>query len=299
MKYFAASLLVFFLAIPLSAQAAGESLTITQTLGQTNGSIPLGAQRVEMLRLTLHAGCDGDVTVRAIDIHHMSLGAARDIARVYFMENGKRITRRYAFSDNAVATVRLRSFVVKNCSKRDISVYADFTPDAAAGSEHAIMLTSKADVTGDAESVKLSTISAGASRSVTPSTVGTIAVSYLPLHNTVRYGKGQTVLRLQLSADGGSNHLISSIRLTNDGKARDGDLQNLSLYASNGERISAVESDMDDDSVIVTFDPPFTLQRNQTRMFLLKADVQASRRKTIHFRIEEPSDIESAVKFRR
>ena len=53
---------------------------------------------------------------------------------------------------------------------------------------------------------------------------------------------------------------------------------------------------LDTDRVRLSFDPPFLLRRNEERLVELRADVLASRRKTIRIVLEEESDVEATVK---
>ncbi|MDP7247685.1 MAG: hypothetical protein QF741_03625 [Candidatus Peribacteraceae bacterium] len=119
--------------------------------------------------------------------------------------------------------------------------------------------------------------------------VGLIEVTYLPWLRRITYGPRRTVLRFSIKADEKNDHRIRAITLTNEGTARNFDLHNLSLPGSR------VVSYMSGNKVRIVFSPPLKLKKNQERLMTMKADIRASRRRTVKFVIKEPSDIESSV----
>ncbi len=281
------------------ATAAEPSLLIEVTpsehIESRGSSIPAGAQRVAMLRLRLSAACAADVPVTTLTLWHRGRGDRRDILSVYAMSGGRRVSRGRQFaSGQGDVTLRLRSFVVPACATRELTVLADFSAEAAATGEHQLILLSEADVEASAL-VSLSTLRQPPFRRTVPRTVGQISVEYLTLTEPLRYGENRRVARFQLIADGADDHRIEAITLTNQGSAHDADLRNLFLESTRGERLTAVASSMEGDSVRLVFETPLILRKNDTQAFTLRADIRASRRRTIQFVIEEPGDIEAGV----
>ncbi len=269
--------------------ALAASLTVN-TVSPEFSTIPLGAQRVPMQTVELSASCAADVTVSAITMTHGNLGSATDIERIYAMEGNRRISRAASFTSNtSQATLRLPAFRIAKCQKRTIGIMADFSPDAAAQGEHGVFIASSQDIKTDAASVQASLSSNIGSSRVAPVSQGTIEVEYLPVLTSTTYGAGRTLMRLRLSAQE-EDQEVYSITLTNDGKARDGDLKNLSLW-TRSDRLTGIMPSMTDDKVTLTFDPPLRLDRGEDILLLLKGDVRASRKKTIDFEVEEGSDI--------
>src|SRR3989344_4591837 len=92
-------------ATPTFAVTIG-TLTVTTTQ-LSSGSMPIGAQRLPMLQVTLQASCDAAATVRTITVYHEGLGAVSDISRVYALEGATRVTRAAVLQRNAqTATLR-------------------------------------------------------------------------------------------------------------------------------------------------------------------------------------------------
>src|SRR6185295_11827574 len=78
-----------------------------------------------------------------------------------------------------------------------------------------------------------------------PSNGGTLTARLLPVNPRVSYGRIETVARIQLTADSKSAHLLRSITFTNQGSARDMDLQWLKLEMLSGSVLTAPVPHMD------------------------------------------------------
>lgn len=283
-----------FLTALAAAQIAtsGHALSVRVEQPAATQSIPRGAQRVPMATVTLEAGCAGDVTVRGIRVTHTGLGSASDIERVYATEGNRRVSRAAALPRNpAKATLRLGSLVVPACKTRVLSVMADYSRDADPQSEHALGIASFADIDASTEDIGGSLSSPSAPVRVAPTSDGSVSVEYLPQLTSVLFGPRRTLLRMRLSAEG-EDVLIHSITLTNDGKARDGDLASLFL-GTRDATLSNTVSSLDGDKATFTFDPPLLVEKGENRLLLLTGDVRASRKKTIDFQVDEEADIDA------
>lgn len=292
MKHFSVTLatILSLASLPLPAPAASP-LTVEIASPASTQTIPQGAQRVPMLTVTLNAGCSNDVTVNQMTLVHTGKGEESDIERVYALSNNRRVSRASTISGaNQTVTLRFIRLKLAACTSQTFDVVADYAPTAASGGEHALMLKESSDIvstTSEVTVIRQETTT----RTTTPARTGTIDVSYPPLSGSVTFGAQRTVARINLEADNQSDHVITSIIFTNDGKARDEDLQNLKLFTSNEKQVGSTLKQLEGDLAAFVFDPPLLLEKNQTRSFVLKADVRASKRKTIRFVIEEPADI--------
>lgn len=264
---------------PLSAAAAG--------------SVPKGAQGVPLLIATLSNGCENAATVKTVTLRHRGLGDADDLTGVYAVEPGKqkmstRVSSAASFSgrDNT-AVLRLRGFRLEPCASRTLTFAVDISPDAADAGEHALEV---AALSTDGPVVTARTVASDTRQSVGPS-VGSVTVSYADLTQAVRYGANRTVARIRLSASIERDQLVRSIRLTNDGSARGADLRNIRIVSTRGEALTDTADALDDDSALLMFDPALRLDSGDDLLVLVKADVRASRKRTIRLIVEEPSDI--------
>lgn len=253
-------------------------------------SIPQGAQRVNFGMFTITAPCTADSMIESVILKHSGLGDTEDVDRVYLTEGNKRLTSARSISTrDRTVELRLRGLRIAKCTTRTFSILADFSGDAAFGGEHRIDVVSVRTGRGTAA------IAAGSDRTdstrAVPATTGTITVEYRDLLRSVLYGKNRTLARISLSAEG-EDQQISSIVFTNDGSARNADLQNLRLFDGD-ELLAPVVKNLDGDTLRFELDSPLLLDRNQSKLLTVKGDVRASRKRTIRFIIDEPSDIEA------
>ncbi len=296
MRCLSVFLIFTFFGAPVSSFAAGTPQLTVQVVARPSGSVPIGAQRVTMLTVRLAAACTGDVKLYSILFHHHGLGNASDLERVYGMIDGKRITRAVLVSGRErTAKLVFRNFMIRSCTTASIDIHADFSADATATGQHGLKIVSSEDIETDPPSriflnpagVQSITIPVG-----TPK--GTVSAELLHLLNTLTYGSARTVARIRLRADTREDQAITAITFVNDGTARDDDLQNFILETSGHTRLSATVPSLDGDRIRVVLDPPLVLRRNEVRLIQLLGDIRASRRKTVRFIIQEPSDIEAA-----
>lgn len=278
---------------PIAVSAAG--LTVTQQ-GIVSSSVPKGAQRAVFIEASLRADCDKDVTVRSFSVKHRGLGEASDLLRVYATEGEVRLSRTRSLdsTDRDALLTLVSPMKVKACSTVRVQVRGDFSPDAQIAGEHGLLIQA---VEADAD-VTLASSTSSSTLTARPSTIGTVSATFLPLTKALQFGKGRTVARLRLEADNGANQRVSSITLTNAGKATDGDVANIRLEDRKGNVLTNVAAALDGDKVRLTFEPSLRIDRNDQVLLELKADVVASNKRTLRFVLEEPSDLEAAPRGR-
>ncbi|MBU0766349.1 hypothetical protein KKF55_01000 [Patescibacteria group bacterium] len=271
-------------------QPGSLTINVTPVVG---GSLPPGAQRVPMLDITFTASCDADVSVRELTIQRKGMGDYRDIRAVYAMDGLRRISRAHELQRrDGIVTIRLGSFMVSACRTEAITIMADFESNANIAGEHRFVLENPSDVNSGSPVKVIRTLAERERadlKTIVPNQIGKISVTYLSLLRRVTYGSRQQVMRFVLEADGIDDHLVHAITLKNEGTARDLDLQNIFLPGTK------VAPSLDGDQVRLEFDPPLIMRKSQERLMTLRGSVRASRRKTLKFIIEEPSDIEAEV----
>lgn len=280
---------------PSGVLAAGAELTV-QVVPRPTASVPIGAQRVTMLTVRFTATCERDVRVGGLTVHHKALGDFRDVERVYGMAAGKRQTRSAPMNgpEGRAALRWFRGLIVKACETVSMDIVADFSRTAAAAGEHALAIESREDVDADAP-VRIVVNPAGAPSVTIPvgAVTGTVTAESLPPPGTLTYGAARTVVRLRLHADSREDQAVSAITFVNTGTARDTDLQNFLLETSGHTILSKTYPALEGDRIRIELNSPLVLRRNDTRLIQLLADIRASRRKTVSFVIQEPSDIEA------
>lgn len=277
---------------PFTASAAG--LTITQQ-GVVSASAAKGAQRAVFVEASVSADCDKDVTVDSLVVRHRGFGEASDVERVYATDGETRLSHARALdSSDRKATIEFTpALTVGACTTKRVQVRGDFSSEATVAGQHGLLI----------ESVKASapvTLSSSKPATITtrPLRAGAVSASFLPLPRALMFGKNRTVAKFRLEADRIANQRVSSITLTNAGKARGADLSNLRVVDRKGSELTNVAATLDDDRVRLAFTPALDIDSNESVLLELKADITASKRRTIRFMLEEPSDLEASVRAR-
>lgn len=298
MQRYTAPMSVFHLSFALAlgilfsqpAFTATPKLTVTSESASQTGAVPRGAQRVPFLTLTLQASCDAAIDVTGIRIWHGGAGEPADLERIYAMEEGRRLTRSTSFSNKErSATLALRSFSVPACGKRTLTIAGDLAATAATSGEHRLTVKGSADIIAPGATVSGAGVVSG-TLYTTPANRGTVEIEYRKTLSRLTYGSDRTVARILLRAKERNQELLS-ITLTNNGSARDSDIQNIFASLSNGEPLSLTAATLDGDTVTLLFDPPLHLNRNSEILLSIHADIRASVRRTIRLLIEEESDV--------
>lgn len=288
-KFIPLSTLAISAAFPFAASAA--TLTATQQ-GSVYASAPIGAQRAVFLDISLHAECDADVTVSSLDIRHRGLGESADLERVYATEGDVRLT--HTRSLNASGKPSTLTFypalAIKKCATRVIQIRGDFSAQTTASAQHGLIVD---NIDAGTAGVVLSALAKTATIETKPVSAPSLRVELLGLSRAPRFGTTSVLSRIQLHGDGYKDQEVSSITLTNHGKASGTDLRDLRLRNRAGGVLTATLESLDGKRVRLVFTKPLFLKRNSTLLVELIGEVRASRSKTISFVLEEPSDVEA------
>lgn len=282
-------------AFSLAAVNSQQMLLTVRAIPDTSvRSVPRGGQRIPMLTLEFSNDRSPLVSVHSVRLHHEGLGSTEDIKSVYALFGNARISKATTVftSDGDVRVSFFPSIKLSKGQSRKITVALDLSESAVAGSEHRLIVESADDIDAGGTRVDLLSEKSSISRIRTaPPVRGVIDVSYLKLPRLVQYGPNQTVARIRLTADKTDDHWLREITLTNDGKARNSDLQNLVLQSSRGVPLAPTVASLTNDIVRFGFDTPVMLRKNDSIVLVVKAEVLASRDRTIRLILEEPADL--------
>ncbi len=276
----------------IHAETGTGDLLITFDSSGSFGSVPRGATRIVMGTLNLSASCTRDIQVRSIRFNHVGLGSTSDISGVYLADGFRRISRSSTFDPRSASVdLRVPSLKIPACGAVRLSLLMDLSQNAEVASEHGITFQSASDLDSSAKNVTYGGADASTSVRASPVTSGGVSVNFLPVYGRLRYGRMETVARIQVSADAQHDYLLKSITLTNDEDARDMDLTRLQLVTRSGTGVSLTAARMRGRVVTLEFSPTYILERSRTVVFLLRAEVHTTRYRKVKFMLEEPSDL--------
>lgn len=283
-----------------SPPAVTESTSITGT-GELDlviapvadlGSIPRGARRIPVATVNASASCDADVVIESVRLRHVGRGDAADISALWLGDDVRRYGRSARFSSSStVAVLRLNGVTIPRCDARRFTVYMDLEATALPAAEHAVRVVDASDVVSSAAVTRLATEDPTERVLVTPYDDARLRVNVLPVRSRLAYGRRMTVARLQVTGDARRPLLLQSITLTNEEDARDMDLRNFALQTRSGEVLSGPALRMRGRTVRLEVVPTYRIDRAQTLVLDVVADVYASGYRKARFIVQEPSDI--------
>lgn len=273
-------------AMLLSALAGLSVSSVTEL----EPSIAKGATRVPFVDVLLSADCQASdpVSVSALHLRHRGMGDARDLERVYALSGPVRVSSAQSFDRNGILALRLQKVTLAPCEDLRLTVAATVAADAAVGSEHRIELQS---VTyGDGKSLGVAMQERPSAR-VAPVTSAPPTFTLRELPGRITYGAQRRVARFLVSHTD-KDGTLTAVTLTNDGSARNADLQQLVLTDARGRALTAVVPALASETVTLRFVPPLLLRKGSDLLLELRADVRASRKKTVRFAAPEDSAIQ-------
>ncbi len=276
------------------SEAGKGELQVSLRQIDMGSSVPLGATRVPLLGLNLAASCDADVRIDEILVRHTGAGDADDFTGVMLNDATRRVSRSSTFDNDGVARLRpTAALTVKKCSSIDLMVAVNLSAQAGVASEHGASIVGADDVKSSAKTVRIVRSQDAVRMKAVSGSTGTVTVNMLSVPGRLRYGRTETVARLQISADAKSDHLLKKITLTNTENARDYQLMNLYLETRSGEVVSLVANHMRAKEVTLLIDPSLLLRGSQTIVLDLKAEINAGAGTKVRFIVEDRADIEA------
>jgi len=277
--------------LPVLLLSALASLTVTSR-ELAVGSLPRGAQRVPVLALHMRADCSADAPIEEILLKRSGPGLSTDIAAVYAEMDGVRVSRVSVPDRRGEIPLRFQALTVPACKAIELSILADVASSAEVASEHRISLVDRDPIVSPGAFINITVLPSLQTKVRTaPYSVGSVSVDLLSALRRISYGADRVVARLRLTASGTEDQEVTHVVFTNQGSARNADLQNISLHDNRAQRVSSIAPRMTGDKVSLSLNPPVLISRGSSRIFELHADVRASRRRTIRFTVEEASDL--------
>lgn len=286
---------------PVAAGATGIDVTVFQT--QHTRTIAPGSQGIVFATIQLQNRSPESTHLESIGVTHRGLGASADVTGVYLAAiDGQRLSSVVPFNGDQHAELRLRPrLAIAAGTTATVTVRGNLSPQAAVSGLHRLEVR-RTDIVATVP-VESFTTQVLAADPVTPSTdSAAISVSYPALTAVPVYGRQRTVGRLQLSNTGTRDVALEALTITNAGTARGTDIMNLVLVTNRGQVLTepaAKLAERSEKAARLSFTTPFLLRRGDQVTLGIRADLLASRRRTVQLLIESPSDITARRSTRR
>jgi len=279
-----------FLSVGIVQSAQASTISVTaESIPST--SVPRGAQGVSILSLRMAASCEGSgSTLSSLTVRDTGVSASTDILGLYASVGGARATSVTSLNRQRQGVLRFQPLRFLPCERKTVTVLADVSPTADIGSRHSFRIHAGDIVSPDA-SISASFPLLGATSAVAGPSRTSVQAEVLPPSRSPRYAANQELARIRLTVRGNKPLTPVTLTLSNEGSAMDADLRNMRLTTNSGKDVSTVVSSMSGRQVTLSFLPTVSLDPSSVTMLSFRGDVRASRRRTIRFVIEEPSDL--------
>jgi hypothetical protein len=280
---------------PITPPASGLAVSLASDT-PVSASIPKKGTSISFLKFNLTAGTSAAATVTNITVKRVGVGSPNDFANVYLYDGANRLTtgRSVNSTSNEASFANLNISIAAGATKV-LSLVADMTTTAAnivAGNVNAFQLTSASAITTTA-SVSGTFPVTGNSMTVAGATAGTLKVEKGATPTNPNVGQVQAyVTQFKLTASS-EDATIKRVALYQAGSISRTNMSNFKLFQGTTEiaSVSAIDS-----SDLVVFDlssSPYSLPKNVTRTFDVKADISGESKPndTIKFYVDETTDI--------
>lgn len=233
------------------------------TLGNTPASsvVPSTATRVPYLVMDV----EGTGTLKSLTIERIGAGDTTDFANVYLYDGDTRLTTgRSLNSSTHRATFTGLNYVVDGMS--ELTVMADMS--GVSGNVNGFRLY---EVTSD-DDVSFGSVE-GELMSISAVTVGRVTVTKGATPSNPKLGEANAkIAEFKLSASSSEAVDVYGITLYQSGDVSRSNISNFVLMQG-GVEVASAEEVMSNDTIVLTFDTPFTLAKGDNRNFELYADI--------------------------
>jgi hypothetical protein len=272
----------------------GSGLTVALASTSPGAQVaPISATNVPLMKFNLTASADGAVTVSALNVKRLGVGATADFAYLYLYDGATRLTNGKTLNSTThIANFTNMGLSIAAGTTKTITLSADISTGTAGNVSYfeitsASSITSTAAITGSFPIYSnTTTIGSSAAGTLQVDTNGTLSNPSVGQQNA-------TIAQFKLTAGSGEDLLIKRINLYEAGTLNNTYLTNLKLYQST-TLIGTVSSVTG--TGYATFDlsaSPYSLLKNTNRIFYVTADINTAARDTdtIKTYLDQTTDI--------
>lgn len=255
-------------------------------------NVPLGAVQVPFTSFNVTAANDGAVVVRSVTVTRGGLGASANFDGVYLYDGMTRLTTaRTVNSTSNQATFTGLNYTVPAGQTRTLTVKADMDTTTVNNNYFAINAASDIDASGAAVSGTfpiMGNTMVGVAQSVGTITIEKSGSNPLTSPKAGETGAKVAEFKLTMGTEDGS---FSALTLYQVGNIANDKLTNFTLKQAGVTLASA--TGMTGSNVVFNLATPFSLDKNNSKVFEVYADVNSTARSadTIRFYLDNNADL--------
>lgn len=274
--------------------ATGSGVTVSANSSTPAAqTIPKGASSAELMKFNLTAANDGAVTISQIKVKRTGVGSRNDWSSLYLYDGINRLGYGKTINSDETATFTNVNLSIPAGSTKTLSLRGDIKTgnDAGTGNRHFFTVETGA-VTASGVVSGSFPISSN-EMTVGGTSAGTMAIEKNgTLTNPAVGDKGARVAEFKLTTGGAEDVRIQRVALYSNGTISNANISNFKLYQADTLLASATAISNN----LLTFDlssNPYTLAKNQNRIFHVVADIDPSAKPTekIKFYLDQATDL--------
>ncbi|MBI2055031.1 MAG: peptidoglycan-binding protein [Candidatus Sungbacteria bacterium] len=278
---------------PTVTVPAGSGLSVSAATQPAETLAPESAARLPLVKITLTASNDGDVTVKSITVKREGLANDAVFAGIILLDqDGTQIGNEKTLNSNHLASLS-QSFVVSKGTSKTVTIAGN-------------MAAALDDYSGQVAKMSVTAIDAGSS-----SVSGSLPITGngMTINGSLALGsatmtrgavdpgadaaskevgtKGYIFSAVKLTAGSNEDMLLKSVRFDQSGSAASSDLKNVKIVVGSTE----YETKTDGKKYWATLGDGISVTKGGNVEILIKGDIDSGSNRTISFDIEEAEDI--------
>ncbi len=272
--------------------ATGSGVTVSANSSTPAAqTIAKGASSAELMKFNLTAANDGAVTINQVKVKRTGVGSRNDWSNLYLYDGMNRLGYGKTINSDEVAIFTNVNLSIPAGSTKTLSLRGDMNTGANSGNKHFFVVESGAVTASGAVSGSFP-ISSN-EMTVGGTSAGTVTIEKSgTLTNPAVGDKGARVAEFKLTTGGTEDVKVQRIALYSNGTISNANISNFKLYQADTLLASATGISNN----LLTFDlsaNPYTLAKNQNRIFHVVADVDAAAKpnETIKFYLDQSTDL--------
>ena len=277
--------------------SAGSGLTISLSGSNPSGAtLPQNSNQVELMRFNASASSDGQVTLDGVTIKRIGAGDEADFENIYLYDGAMRITTgRSINSDSQSVSFNNLDIDIAEGATKSLSVIGDVANrSGSSGDVHMFEISSASVVSAGGSTIFGSFPVRGNEFVISGVTGGSIEITKNGSVSDPKVGEQDVKIgEFKLKAGPGEDLELKSLSLFQGGSISRNDLSDIELRQS-GNVVATTDSVNIDDLLVFDFgSDPIFLDKGQSRVFEIYADINGGAKQgdNIKIYLDEDSDL--------
>jgi hypothetical protein len=278
-----------------SGTVGGSGLSVAlSSATPASASVPLGATGVKYTDFNVTASNDGEIILQSVTINRSGVGTASDFSNVYLYDGMTRLTTgRSINSSTNKATFNNLNLTIARGTTKTLSIVADMSASGSGSGSSSLGVMSATDIVAGGATVTGTFPVAGNMMGMTNVSAGSVTITKNGTMSDVKAGEmGAKIASFQLAAGSAEDLKVNGITLYNTGNIGSDKLSNFVLKQA-GVTVGSASAMSSNSQIMITFTPPYLLEKGASRNFDLYADVSATSRAadTIKLYLDNSADL--------